>query len=273
MLYQPETTIANTTGILFTNRQFRNETLENIKRLNANDCKLDIIILDEILPLATWTHVPIFTTCYDKVNITYRISGVYDNHKEVRWVEEGTRVACPYTKYGLYKGFRGGNGAGPAIGWQVYSILERFIKAGPTGGGSDKHAHCHTTVKTIDVNVQTPPGVDPSLFGHARSGGYSDQDESVLDPKHLATFITRNIGCLLRSDDHEWFRYGSILFEHVDHVVIKWDGDLIRELDVAECLSDAAGFKEHYLSKEELAMYKETTWRAREQRGLKVLED
>mgnify|MGYP003624097715 CR=1 FL=1 len=273
VLYQPETTIANTTSILFTNRQLRNETLENIKRLNANVCELDVIILDEILPLVTWTHVPIFATSYDKVNVTYRISGVYDDQKEVGWIEEGTRVDGPYTKYGLYKRFRGGNGAGPAIGWQLYSILERFIKAGPTGEGSDKHAHSHITVKTIDINVQTPPGVDPSLFRHARSGGYSDRDDSVLDPKHLATFITQNISCLLRSEDHEWFRYGSVLFEHVDHVVIKCDGNLISELDVAECLSDAAGFREHHLSQEALAVYKETTWKARKQRGLKVLED
>jgi hypothetical protein len=149
VLYQPETTIANTTSILFTNRQLRNDTLENIKRLNANGCELDVIILDEILPLVTRTHVPIFATSYDKVNVTYRISGVYDDQKEVGWIEEGTRVDGPYTKYGLYKRFRGGNGAGPAIGWQLYSILERFIKAGPTGEGSDRHAHSHITVKTI----------------------------------------------------------------------------------------------------------------------------
>ena len=162
------------------------------------------------------------------------------------------------------------------MGWQIYSILERFIKAGPTGGTSEEDQHRHITVKMIDINIETPPDVDPSLFGRPRATGYRssrDSDTSILDPKMLTSFIANDMGGLLRGGDHEWFWYGTILYEHVDTIVIKHDGEEFRRYDVAEKLKAVAGFREHHISTERLAEYKKATWEKRRERGLKVLED
>ncbi|KAF2025504.1 hypothetical protein EK21DRAFT_93191 [Setomelanomma holmii] len=273
VLYHPETPIANTYGALLTNRQLRSETLENIQRLNANECNLDVIIVEEILPLPTWTRVVAPSTRLDKVNVTFRISGRWHSDKE-RHTEDGVSVDGPYTKYGYYKGFKIGDGAGPAMSWQVYSILERFIKIGYIGKCGDGFGRRCTTVKTININVETPPDIDPSEFGFPLSSRHSRRyNPTVLEPKYLANFIDSNISGLLCSQDHEWFGYGKILFQNVDVIRISLDGQLNKEYDVAECLKNAGGFKAHYIPTQKLRQYRKETWKERKERGLKLLEE
>jgi hypothetical protein len=276
VLYQTATVIPNATSLLLVNRQIHVEALENIKRLEARQYDLDVIILDEILPLPTWLRVPVHTTTnLDAVNVTFRIAGRYDVEKE-----HGPGGAKgPYDAYGFYKGFQCGDGAGPAMGWQIYGILERFIKAGPVGklNDEDLHNHRHLTVKTIDINVETPPNADPSTFGSPLSANFMSSDQqsqiSVLDPEHLAYFIAHNMNDLLCGGNKEWFEYGKILYEHVDFIVISCDEEEIRKLNVAVRLKNLGGFEERHVSEKALEEYKADTWAKRKERGLRVLDD
>lgn len=169
-----------------------------------------------------------------------------------------------------------GDGAGPAMGWQIYGILERFIKIGPVGklDGEGEFEHRHMTIKTIDINVETPPGVDTWAFGPPQSGFLRNGTATtVLDPLHLARFVATNMSGLVSGGNVEWFNYGKILFEHVNFIVFRLDGAEWSKIDVAERLRDVGGFEEKYLTEEKLKEYKVATWAKRKERGLKVLED
>jgi hypothetical protein len=293
VLNDPQTVGANATNLLLTNHQIHAETLDLIKHPSTRIYELDVIIADEIIPVLTWLRVPVLSTNLDKITANFRISGSYDRSKDNRRGTKDGHVAAqkPYSPYSRYKGFRGGCGAGPAMSWQIYSILERFIKAGPVGRtgpnkeyeyvpGKDWYAegllHRHVVVKTIAINVETPPDVDPALFATPRSGGYASNEtskESVLDPRYLADFIKRDIMGLLQGGNHEWFSYGKILYEHVDMVTISVDGEELEAFDVAQRLKSVGGFQERYLTAGALAEYKRLTWEKRRERGLKVLEE
>jgi hypothetical protein len=114
----PDGAVPNTAPLLRVNRQLHAETLENVKLLQACVYEVDVIILEEILPLPTWIRVPHFAITLDTVYATFRISGRYD-------VAE---VFGRYRRWNKYKGFCGSDGSGPAMSWQIYSILERFSK-------------------------------------------------------------------------------------------------------------------------------------------------
>lgn len=277
-----EAPISNTSGLLLANWQLHAETIENISLFTkAATYYLDVIVLDEILLLPTWTHVPFLTTHLKQVNTTFRISGSYDKKKErARKQEDNNGLSqCPYKQFGRYKGFRIGNGAGPAITWQIYSVLERFIRVGPTGNRVGRDEHRHITIETLEINVETPPNIDKSRFGPPRSGGYravGHEERDVLDPEYLAEFILVNLKSLLAVGEsrisNEWLSYGRILFEHVDHVVVKLDGQVMENLDIAEQLRMICGSEESQESQEWLKGYQEKTWSKRKQRGLKVLD-
>jgi hypothetical protein len=277
VLYHPEDAVANTSSLLRVNHQLRAETLENVKLIKTCTYELDVIILDEILPLPTWLCVPFYTSNVEQINATFRISGCFDKTKNRRTGKDGESPPGPYHRFGRYKGFKGGDGAGPAFGWQIYSILERFLRVGPLGeisGENSEHEDRLINVKTIDINIETPLDVDPARFGYPRSGGYGIRDgdvsDSVLSPVILAGFVKSDMTALLRGRDHEWFMYGQVLFEHVDTVVVRLDGQELARLDVAECFEHAEGFKEHYISKIALEEYKALVWELRKERGLKV---
>ncbi|KAF2826847.1 hypothetical protein CC86DRAFT_369984 [Ophiobolus disseminans] len=275
VLSLPDNPIVNTTSLLLTNHQLHTETLENIDLLHAREYDLDIVILDEVIPLPTWTRVPLLTSSVDKVNVTIRIAGCYDNRKGRLREHDGKSNPGLYTtKYDDYIGFRCGCGAGPAMGWQIYSILERFIKAGPRGEVKTEDEHRHVTAKTIDINIVTPPDVDPASFEVPRSASphrTQDAETTVLDPRYLAQFVSHDIFGLLAGGDVEWFQYGKILYEHVDRVVVRLDGQDFREYDVAKRLRAVGNLDERYVSQDALKEYKTVTWAKRRERGLQVL--
>ncbi|CAO2647300.1 Nn.00g082220.m01.CDS01 [Neocucurbitaria sp. VM-36] len=259
-----EDTICNATNILL--------------RTSSSTYDLDVILLHEIVLLPTWTYVPFLSTRLEEVNATFRISGSYNEKNELprRKKTEDDPPLGLYVRFGRYKGFRGGDGAGPAVGWQIYSILERFIRVGPTRICTEVDAHRHIVIRTLNINIETPPDVDVARFCHPRSGlgGWyrnteRDNDKDTLDPDYLASFIIGNISGLLSGVHHEWFEYGQILYEHVDEVVILKDGEKLETFDVANMLQAVVG-QEKYLTQQRLDTYREFAWRVREERGLVV---
>ncbi len=274
VLAPSEASTPNATTLMLVNRQLYGETRQNIKLLKQlATYDLDVIILDEILPLTTWTSVPFHTKVLDQVNTTFRISGSYDYMKDKYGSEDGG----PYRQFNHYKGWRGGCGAGPAMTWQTYSILERFIRCGTAGDEVANDEHQHITVKHLNINIETPPHIDPARFTlHPRSRNYyrepKNPERDTLDPACMTRFIEGHLGGLLGGGSAEWFSYGKILFEHVNRITVSQDGVETRSFDVAEMLRDAGGFQEKYLTQVALDEYKNWAWEWRKEKELKVLD-
>ena len=125
----PASLVPNTAPLLRVNRQLHAETLENVKVLQACVYELDVIVLDEILLLPTWIHVPHFATRLDRVCATFRISGRYDEANDGYGDESCGIPPGPYRRWNSYKGFRASDGGGLAMSWQIYSLLERFSRS------------------------------------------------------------------------------------------------------------------------------------------------
>jgi hypothetical protein len=92
--------------LLSVNHQLHSDTKEAIRRLEKQGVtyELDVVVLDEILPLMTWTCVPFLTTAVEELNTTICISGSYDPDKD-RFHDGFERIFRPYTPYGFFKGF------------------------------------------------------------------------------------------------------------------------------------------------------------------------
>jgi hypothetical protein len=288
VLNLPDGPVPNTASLLRVNRQLHAETLENVKFLQACVYELDVIILDEILLLPTWIHVPHFATRLDRVGTTFRISGRYDRANE-DYGDEGCGLPPgPYRRWNSYKGFRNGDCVGPAMSWQIYSMLERFskyclcewehsadlvdpVRMGPAGEDGDANNDRHISIKTLDINVETPPGISPDDLRPPRSGGmrYYDGSDSVLCPTYLADFIVENIRDLLGSGDATWFMYGKIIYEHVDTVIVRQDGEDLERFDVAERLKHFGGYSPSRNLMMSYEGYKAIAWKRRASRGLK----
>lgn len=281
VLSDPRHHISNVASLMLVNRQVQAELLENMELLpEAMSYDLDIVLLDEILPLVTWTYVPALTKVLQEVNVTFRISGNFDAKKEKGYEDPSTGkyIEGPYEKWGGWKGFRIGDGAGPAILWQFYSILERFIRVGPVHEQSASCKDKHITIKQLNINVESPPGVSPDRLGPPRTRHYRRRELSlqrdVLDPEILARTIGSDacIGGLLNGNNHEWFHYGKILFEHVDDILVMRDGHKVDSFDVARKLQVVDDLGERYVTPQQLAEYKAFAWRVRKERGLRVLD-
>ncbi|KAF2125529.1 GMC oxidoreductase [Dothidotthia symphoricarpi CBS 119687] len=269
VLYQLEGNISNASSLLRVNHQLHAETLENLKFIpEARTYDLDVVILDEVLPLPTWLRVPALTSSIDVLNATFRISG--------NFTTMGGRRGHAYSQLGVYNGWRVGDGGPPAMTWQIYSLLGRFIRVGPTGERATDKEHKHVIVKTLCIDVKSPPSVDPSRFGKPKSGrgcNWDEEPEHVLDPQYLVDFLVEQIDWLLSGDHgHEWFSYGMILYEHVDEIIVSQDNKHMRTWDVATHLKHVDGFDERYFSAERVKEYKRKTWQWRKARGLRVLD-
>ena len=143
---------------------------------------------------------------------------------------------------------------------------------GPAGEDGDANNDRHISIKTLDINVETPPGVNPEEFRPPRSSGgwYFNTDSiSVLDPKYLVDFIVGEIRSLLGSGDATWFSYGKLLYEHIDTVTVRQDGEEIERFDVAERLKDFGGYSPARITMMSYEGYKAIAWKRRASRGLK----
>lgn len=264
VLYDPANSTITPPSLLLVNKQMYQETLSNLKLINKlPNCSMDLVIADEVVLLPTWTQIPYrHALKFDTVDVTFRISGVHDRKKEY--------------PFGFYKGWRCGDGAGPAMGWQIYAVLERFIRAGTNAEMRTPEVHLHATAKTIRVDIQTPSGVDPKRFSlrpiSALWGRRSRVDGAdTLDPAFLARYVKGRVGGLLSDDNYEWFTYGQILYEHLDEFIVCKDGAEVGRWDVAECLR-AREVDSPYFSQQQMEEYKDEAWKLRKLRGLKVLD-
>ncbi|KAF3009548.1 hypothetical protein E8E13_005443 [Curvularia kusanoi] len=267
VLYDPQNPTNTIFSLLLVNRQLYHETLSTMRHLSkAPVCEMDLIIVDEVVLLPTWLLVPPQqTTAFDTVNVTFRIAGAFNKEKD-------------YPLKGFYWSFRGGDGGGPAMGWQLYAVLERFLSAGVGGETKNADTGLHITAKRICIDVQTPAGIEEERFALPRTGHHRRRDVEkgvvnyyVLDPKYLANFVNGHLDGLLRPNCREWFQYGQILFEHVDEVVVCKDGVEVAKWDVAECL-EGREINDRYFSAEDMRKYKLKAWELRKSRGLKVPE-
>lgn len=264
--YHADNNIASSVALFLVCRQLHAETMSNLRIIPAKSSyHLDIILLDEIILLPTWLRVPVLTTSVDKVNVTFRIAGSYvkdEIHKS----------------FGFYVGFQGGDGAGPAMSWNIYSILERFFKVGPTGKRHDADEHKHVTIKTLDINIETPENVDPSRFKAPQSGNHlrrqnnEDVQDPVLDPTYLANFIGGNIQWMIYMGESAE-GYGKIFHEHLDQIIVRKDGEEVANWDIAEIFRDLTAKKWYRHESETIEQWKARTAEKRRERGLRVLEE
>jgi hypothetical protein len=291
VLGDPSHAMSNATALLLVNRQLRVEIQEAMNKLakQGGIYELDVVVLDEILPLTTWICVPFLTTAVEELNISIRISGSYDLEKD-RTHDGMEQLYGDYLPYGSYKGFQQGEADGFAMCWQIYSILERFLRVGATHERTDKHEHKHIILKNLNINVETPPNVDPALFRPPRSETragervhWGQPDHSVLHPDFLGNAIAGHITRILMG--YNTGRRGSftqcqILFEHMEYITVTkdWDTEPKETFDVAELLNNVHRFyqwdtDEERIDANRIKKYKNKAVRKRRERSLRVLVD
>jgi hypothetical protein len=216
--------------IFLVNRQLSSDAALVLARIKV-DYHLDVILLNEVSLLPTWIMIPKLASRVETLTCTFRIAGS---------AELGTG-------YRGYRGFRGGDGAGPAMAWVIYCLLELFILHGPSFGyGRDISSSSDQgySIRTLVINVETPPGIDPSRFGppltshsFGRRRREGETQPNVVDPKYLVKFIQTEIQGLLCMGYHT-AEYGDILHENIGSIVIKLDGETHFNQDLWEVLKD-----------------------------------
>jgi len=264
--YHSDNIVPSAVPLLLVCHQLYAETISNLRIIpNTNSYGLDIILLDEVFLLPTWLRVPVLTTSVDKVNVTFRIAGSYGGRGK-------------YKGYSFYVGFQGADGAGPAISWHIYSIIERFFKVGPAGKRQDAEEHKHVTIKTLDINVEIPDNVDPSRFNAPQTGHYGRRrdnesaGEPVLDPTYLAQFVITNIRWMIHMGDSAE-GYGKIFHEHLDEVIVRKGGEEMARWEIARVFRDLTAKDWYRHESETIEQWKAQTAEKRRERGLRVLEE
>jgi hypothetical protein len=213
--------------IFLVNHQLQSEASSVLQR-TKNNYNLDVILLQERYLVPTWLLVPKSGLQVDTFTCTLRIAGSAEP-------EESTG----------YSGFRGGDGAGPAMSWVFYSLLELFILYGPsmrrceTSNGDGTYS-----IHNLVINVETPLGIDPNRFGPPLTSTFhrrrkDDWAATLLDPEYLADFIERDIKMLLNMEYHA-AGYGEILYEHIGTITVKLDGETRFNKDLGVVLEKLA---------------------------------
>jgi hypothetical protein len=80
-MYQPQEFVSNAEKLLLVNQHLRAETLKTLERLRSITYDLDIIMVDDVALVATWTNVPVLTTNVEQLNVTLRMTGKYNYKK------------------------------------------------------------------------------------------------------------------------------------------------------------------------------------------------
>jgi hypothetical protein len=260
--YHSDNVVPSVVPLLLVCHQLNAETISNLRIIpDTNSYDLDIILLDEIF-LPTWLRVPVLTTRVDKVNVTFRIAGIYAGREK-------------YDSYGFYVG---SNGSGPAMSWNIYSILERFFRVGPTGKRQEEEEHKQVTIRTLDINVEIPDNADRSHFNAPQTGNngrHRDNEsaiEPVLDPTYLAQFIMTNIRWMIFMGDSAE-GYGKIFHEHLDEVIVRKGGEEMARWDIAGVFKDLTAKDWYRHERETIEQWKARTAEKRRERGLRVLEE
>jgi hypothetical protein len=224
-------------ALLLLNHQIHKEVKAVLRRMGGKiDYDIDIIIVDQAELLPTWTRLPVLSSRVRSVKATFRIAG--DFHLK----ESRSR------KYS-YRGFRGGDGGPNAIVWAFYNVLHRFLVLGPVGKyngeGQDNRQDREIIIDHLEIEVLTPPHIDPKRFKPPRTRRRYEESEpgfekptvnDVLSPDYLADFICNQIGYLLGLSYHT-LSYGDILYERIGSIRILQDSVEKRHWELGDRLS------------------------------------
>ncbi|RYP13070.1 hypothetical protein DL767_010943 [Monosporascus sp. MG133] len=157
--YEPKSTTPAATPLLLVNRQLHLETKHALERIpeRGRSYSLDLMLVKEELLWPTWTLVPAYAQHVDSVDVRVRVVGA-----------SAMRVLPGFHKWNQWHSiFAGGDGGPPLAVWLFYSVLERFLKAGPVG-------------RTLD----------PKLGEYRRSGRcYSEEEATKLGSWELAGLV------------------------------------------------------------------------------------
>lgn len=216
----PKATPCPVHPIFLVNKQINAEAKDVLSRLPGHYI-LDVVLYKEIYLIPTWLVMPHFQHSVphriDSITCNFRIVGSFDG----------------YAPGVHYSGFRGGDGAGPAMAWVLYSLLERFFYFGPFWRSAEDETE-DFVVEDLIIDVQTPPKIPPQHFlsqplsnSLRQSRFYETPTEEinspVLGPLYLFNFMKGEIGSLLVMDYHT-AQYGDILYYHLGRVEITLDG-------------------------------------------------
>ncbi|RDW74856.1 hypothetical protein BP6252_05998 [Coleophoma cylindrospora] len=206
--------------IFLVNQQLNEEASATANLLPSNYV-LDVILYQEVYLLPTWIVMPKLIQSADILTCNFRIAGSCGGPVQ------------------HYSGFGGGDGAGP-ISWIIYSLFERLIYYGPWWKATGKEdEQKRFIIRQLEVNIMTPPGIQPESFGPPQSSGNPHRGKNktamVLSPMYLFDFIRQYIWILLNMQNN-WANYGHLLYENVGRIVFKLDGEVKSDVDVAEVL-------------------------------------
>lgn len=204
--------------LFLVNRKISSDASLVLARIKV-DYHLDVILVNEVLLFPTWLMIPRPAFKLDTLTCDFRIASSSE-------IKEGGPN---------YKGFRMGDGAGPAIAWVIYGLLELFLLHGPSFGKPSSYnpgaQNPDYIINSLVINIKTPPGIDPSRFGKPLTGyssrrrtGVVDTQGHVLEPKYLLDFIRNEISSLLCMSYHT-AEYGDILYKHIGKIIIELDGE------------------------------------------------
>ena len=164
------------------------------------------------------------------------------------------------------------------MSWNIYSILERFFRVGPTGKRQDAEEHKHVTIKTLNINVEIPDNVDPARFNAPQTGHYDHRrdnegaGEPALDLMYLAQFVMADIRWMIHMGDAaEW--YGKMFHEHLDEVIVRKGGEEMARWDIAGVFMELTAKDWYRHESEAIEQWEARTAEKRRERGLRVLEE
>ncbi|KAF2106545.1 hypothetical protein BDV96DRAFT_329989 [Lophiotrema nucula] len=261
--YLPSSYHASSTPLLLVNRQLCAETEQNLRILKgARTYETDVIVLDEIILVTTFLRVPVLARTIDTSYVTFRIAGNYCTDP------------AAYEGFPDYKGFQVAPGLGPAMAWQIYGVLERFFLVGPTGANRHLDENRSVSIKSLDINIETPPDVESWRFGPPRSSDWFalEEEDHVLDPGDLKDFVYVNIRHMLGMVAITG-GFGNMFHEHLDEVVVRLDGKECKRYDVAKMFQELEfGPNAFTADRGAFEAWKAMATQKRKKSGLRVLE-
>jgi hypothetical protein len=230
-------------ALLLLSRQIHNEVKTVLRRMEGKiDYDIDIIVADQAELLPTWTRIPVLSSRVRSVKATFRIAGDYHlKESRLRRTSRGFHAGTP-----------------PYINWAFYNILHRLLLIGPVGkyigpgqaywngSGQDLRKDRQVILDHLEMEVLTPPHIDPKRLRPARSRRRFDESKpgmqkptvkDVLSPGFLADFIRDRTEFLLSMGTHA-LGYGDILYERIGSIRLLQDGVEKRHWELGNCLSE-----------------------------------
>jgi hypothetical protein len=98
----------------------------------------------------------------------------------------------------------------------MYGIFDRFAQVGPLGERDMKSKSKHFTIKTININLETPSHIEPPPFTRRQGLDQNEVGRTLVD--YFVWFLRSRL-------NGSWsYDTGVVFFEHVDEIVIYHDG-------------------------------------------------